>query len=163
MQFNNDGLPMWEETVKSHKLFNHNGVEFAILGMMDGILQYKDGSTIGFEYKTKSNSVAQVGNYKLKEPMSYHKEQCTAYSLLFGMDEFMLMYEAIAKDGWTKGAEARADFKVFYHKVTKEDQTALLDKLANVVKAIESKALPQMQIDKCLMCGYKDICRKAGE
>lgn len=155
---NDDGLPLWEENIKTHKLFNHKGVEFAILGMMDGILDYKDGSKIGFEFKTKSNSIGQVGNYKMKEPAPYHKTQCVAYSLLFGLDEFILMYEAVAKDQWNKGDEAKPDIRTFYHRVTEEDRQELLDKFANVVKAVETKQIPPMEMDKCMFCPYKHIC-----
>lgn len=153
-----NGLPDWEENLKTFVEIKHNGTEFAVLGMMDGILLYMDGSEIGFEYKTKSNSIAQVGDYKLKEPAPYHKEQCTAYSILFGMNEFILMYEAVSKDQWNKGAGAKMDIKTFYYKVTEEAKTALLDKFADVVQAVEAKEIPPKQLDKCMFCSYKYIC-----
>ncbi|OAA90887.1 hypothetical protein [Clostridium ljungdahlii] len=138
VKFLENGLPAWEKNLKTYKVFKHNGVEFSILGMMDGILTYKDGTDIGFEFKTKTNSVAQVGNYKMKEPALYHKQQCVCYSLLFGMDEFVLMYEAVAKDGWNKNGEARTDIRTFYYKVDEKDRTLLLDKYAQVVKDFEA-------------------------
>ncbi|WP_459928855.1 PD-(D/E)XK nuclease family protein [Desulfosporosinus burensis] len=154
-----NGLPCWEENLKTFVEVVHNGVEFAVLGMMDGVLNYtKDGAEIGFEFKTKSNSIGQVGNYKMKEPAPYHKEQCTAYSILFGMSEFILMYEAVAKDQWNKGAEAKSDIRTFYYKVTEEAKTALLDKFANVVNAVEAKETPPKQEDKCVFCQYKHLC-----
>lgn len=153
-----NGLPAWESNLKTYKGFTHNGVSFLILGMMDGILTYKDGSEIGFEFKTKSNSIGQVGNYKMKDAADPHKEQCIAYSLLFGMDEFILMYESVAKDGWMKNAEAKMDIRTFYYKVTDEDKTTLLDKFASVVQAAQAKELPVARTDKCLFCPYKHIC-----
>ncbi|MFT8313305.1 MAG: hypothetical protein ABF633_03505 [Clostridium sp.] len=153
-----NGLPMWEENLKTHKIFEHNGARFAILGMMDGILTYKDGTDIGFEFKTKSNTLGQVGHYKMKAPAPYHLEQCNAYSLLFGLEEFVLMYESLPKDGWTKGAEAKVDIRTFYYKSTDEAKELLLDKFAEVTKAVEAENRPPMQSDKCLFCPYKYLC-----
>lgn len=158
-----NGLPMWEENLKTFVEVRHNGAEFAVLGMMDGVLNYRDGSEIGFEFKTKSNSIGQVGNYKMKAPAPYHLEQCTAYNILFGMDEFVLMYEAVAKDQWNKGAEAKSDIRTFYYKVTEEARTSLLDKFADVTKAVETKQMPYKQPDKCMFCGYKDLCEGMGD
>ncbi|MCW6094601.1 PD-(D/E)XK nuclease family protein [Clostridium sporogenes] len=153
-----NGLPAWEENLKTFVEVEHNGVEFAVLGMMDGVLNYKDGTEVGFEFKTKSNSIGQVGNYKMKAPAPYHLEQCTAYSILFGMDEFILMYESVAKDQWAKGAEAKSDIRTFYYKVTEEERTKLLDKFATVTKAIENREIPEKQPDKCMFCPYKSLC-----
>lgn len=153
-----NGLPAWEENLKTFVEVQHDGAEFAVLGMMDGILNYKDGSEVGFEFKTKSNSIGQVGNFKMKAPAPYHLEQCTAYNILFGMNEFILMYEAVAKDQWAKGSEAKSDIRTFYYKVTEEDRTALLDKFASVTKAVEAKVIPEKQPDKCMFCPYKNHC-----
>lgn len=157
-----NGLPAWEQNLKTFVEIEHNGSKFAVLGMMDGILNYKDGSEIGFEYKTKSNSIGQVGHYRMKEPAPYHKEQCVAYHIIFGMSEFIMMYEAVTKDQWNKGAEAKMDIRMFYYKVTEEARNELLDKFAVVVKAVEAKVMPPKQEDKCLFCGYKHICEEEG-
>ncbi|MCF0113746.1 MAG: PD-(D/E)XK nuclease family protein, partial [Erysipelotrichaceae bacterium] len=157
-----NGLPAWEENVKHPVIVEHNGKEFAVLGMMDGILEYKDGSTIGFEIKTKSTTIASVGNYLLKKPADSHLTQATAYSILFGIDEYLFLYESLAKDGWTKGAEAKPDIRVFYHKVTEEDRLALLDKFSEVVSAVETGTIPEMETDKCLFCQYKHLCQEVG-
>ncbi len=156
--FTEDGLPRWEKNNAQLKEFEHNGVKFAIAGMMDGQLQYKDGSVIGFEFKTKSNSVAQVGYYKMKGATEQHKLQCIAYSLLFGIDEFILMYEAVAKDQWMKGEEARTDIRTFYIKVTDKDREELLDKFARVATSVESDVLRPQEPTKCLFCEFKNAC-----
>jgi hypothetical protein len=151
-------LPAWEQNLKTFVEVNHNGVNFAVLGMMDGVLNYKDGSEIGFEFKTKTNSIAQIGDYKMKQPAPYHKEQCVAYSILFGMTEFILMYESVVKDGWMKGELAKMDIRTFYFEATEEAKNKLLDKFANVVKAVEAREMPPMEEDKCLFCSYKHLC-----
>ena len=153
------GLPCWEQNIKTVKRFLHNGVEFGVYGMMDGILEYAaDGSKIGFEFKTKSTTIGTVGHYKMKDAQAEHKVQCTAYSLLFGVEEFVLMYESVAKDGWTKGAEAKPDMRTFYHKVTKEDKVALLDRWAAIAKQYYAESVPGREPDKCFFCPYVSAC-----
>ncbi|MDK0636866.1 PD-(D/E)XK nuclease family protein [Clostridium perfringens] len=157
------GLPAWEQNIKTCKVFEHNGVKFAINGMCDGILEYKpDGSKVLFEFKTKSTTIGCVGTYKLKGVQDEHRTQAIAYSLLFGVDEVVFMYESVAKDGWTKGAEAKVDFRTFYVKVTEEDRQQLLDKFSEVAKDFYEKKIPEKE-DKCFFCVYKEACERVGE
>lgn len=158
-----DGSPAWEENLKDVRQFEHNGVRFQLFGKMDGILEYRDGSRIGFEYKTKSTTISAVGNYKLKDAQDNHKQQAIAYSLLFGIDEFLIVYESLAKDGWTKGEQARADMRAFYYRPTETEKEDLLDKFARVAKKVENKELPVAEREKCLFCPFKTICSKYGD
>ena len=127
--------------------------------MMDGQLIYlPDMSKLVFEFKTKSTTIASVGTYKMREAMPSHKFQCTAYSLIFGMDEFLIVYESVAKDSWTKGAEAKPDMRAFYIKVTDADREALLDFLAETARKFYAGELPEADREKCLFCVYKAQC-----
>lgn len=154
-----NGLPNWESNMKKHVMIEHNGEKFALFGMMDGILEYTpDGSKVGFEFKTKSTTIAAVGTFKMKDAQEGHKQQTVAYSLLFGVDEFIIMYESVAKDNWTANAEARSDIRTFYNKVTAEDKRVLLDKLATVNKHIREGRLPEGDLSKCIFCPYKNTC-----
>lgn len=158
-----NGLPAWEQNIKTCKVIEHNGVKFALNGMCDGILNYTpDGSKVLFEFKTKSTSIGAVGTYKLKGVQEEHRTQAVAYSILFGVDECIFCYESVAKDAWTKGADAKVDFRTFYVKVTEEDRKQLLDKFAEVAKDFYEEKLPEKE-DKCFFCVYKDACEKAGE
>lgn len=157
------GLPAWEQNIKTHKVIEHNGVKFVLNGMCDGILEYKpDGSKVLFEFKTKSTTIGCVGTYKLKNVQEEHRIQAVAYSLLFGVDECIFMYESVAKDGWTKGADAKVDFRTFYVKVTEEDRQELLDKFSEVAKDFYDNKLPSKE-DKCFFCVYREACERAGE
>jgi PD-(D/E)XK nuclease superfamily len=158
-----DGSAAWEHNLKEVKQFEHNGVRFQIFGMMDGILRYVDNSRIGFEYKTKSTTISAVGNYKLRDIQESHKQQAIAYSLLFGIDEFLFIYESLAKDNWTKGEEARPDIRAFYFKPTEEMKNDLLDKFARVAVKVERGEIPNPERDKCLFCPYKEICDEIGD
>lgn len=156
-----NGLPAWEKNLQTYKIIEHNGITFAIFGMMDGILEYtKDGSKIGFEFKTKSTTIGAVGNFKMKTPQESHILQCVAYSILFDLDEFILMYESLAKDGWNKGADAKVDFRTFYLKITAEHRAELLDKLSYVAKSVQARDIPDADLEKCLFCPYKTICKE---
>lgn len=152
-----EGRPAWEHNLKNVRPFADLG--FQVFGMMDGVLSYEvDGSKIGFEFKTKSTTVAAIGDYKLRAPQDGHVEQVTAYSLLFSLQEFLLVYETLAKDGWGKGVEAKPDVKAFYVKVTEEQRQALLDKFTRVAKAVREKVLPNPEPSKCIFCPYKKVC-----
>lgn len=158
-----NGLPCWENNIKTWKKISHKGVEFYLYGMCDGLLTYlPDGSTVGLEFKTKSTTLGAVGTYKLKEPASEHKQQAIAYSILFGVDEFIFVYESLAKDGWMKGAEAKPDIRTFYFKVEEEDRQKLLDRFSKIAKAYYKNQLPVKEEEKCLFCPYKTLCQERG-
>lgn len=161
-------LPAWENNILVTKEFTHKGVTWAIRGMSDGYLWYKD-RLINLEIKTKSTTVVAVGNYKMKEPMHSHKMQCICYSLLFMGDPYedrtdtsILFYESLAKDGWTKGAEARPDLRVFNIEVTREMRLELMDKFSMVATSVQNGEIPFAETDKCLFCNYKQTCEECG-
>lgn len=153
-----NGLPAWEQNIKKAMEIEHNGVKFILNGMCDGILEYKpDGSKVLFEFKTKSTTIGCVGTWKLKEPAIEHRIQAIAYSIMFGIDEAIFMYESLAKDGWTKGEEAKVDFRTFYIKITEEERQQLLDRLSEIAKAYYEGEVPAKE-DKCFFCQYKNQC-----
>lgn len=155
------GLPAWEQNIKTAKVIEHNGVKFVMNGMCDGILEYQpDGSKVLFEFKTKSTTIGTVGTYKLKGVQEEHRIQAIAYSIMFGIDEAVFMYESVAKDGWTKGADAKVDFRTFYVKITEEDRIALLDRLSEIAKQYYEGKIPKKEADKCFFCVYKTACAK---
>ncbi|MGG0487232.1 PD-(D/E)XK nuclease family protein [Priestia aryabhattai] len=153
------GLPAWEKNIEKTKIIEHNGVTFCIFGMCDGILEYKDGTKVGFEYKTKSNSVAQIKQVK---DIKQYQHQLTAYSILFGVNEWLVNVESVAKDKWSTGSIARDDFKVFYHKVSEADKKALLDKWARVAANVDDGELSKPDYGKCLFCPFKSTCQEVG-
>ena len=159
-----DGLPAWEGNIKAWKEIEHKGEKFILLGMMDGILDYHpENIKIGFEFKTKSTTIAQVGTYKMKGAQDSHKIQCVAYSILFDLDEFIIMYESVAKDNWMENENAKPDIRTFYHKVTDEDRMMLLDKFAEVTKMVRNEQIPEGDKSKCIFCEYKSVCRSMGD
>ncbi|MCW2279251.1 PD-(D/E)XK nuclease family protein [Heliophilum fasciatum] len=153
-----DGSPAWERNVRQVRLIDSN-VPFQIFGMMDGILTYWDGSSIGLEFKTKSTTIATVGTYCMKDAQEDHKLQCIAYSLLFDLDEFLIVYESLAKDSWTKGANAKPDMRAFYLHVTDDDRSQLIDKFARIASMVKARKIPPADSTKCIFCPYKPSCQ----
>lgn len=161
MRLEDSGLPAWEHNIEKWKIFEVNGTKFVVFGMCDGILEHKDGSKIGFEFKTKSNSVAQIK--QIKEPQIPHKWQTVAYSLLFDVDEWLIVYESVAKDKWSTGENARPDFKVFYNKVTQQDKDTLLKRWARVAEDSYNGEVSRPDYHKCLFCPFKNVCNQVGD
>lgn len=162
-------LPAWENNIFTTKEYEHNEVKFVIRGMADGFLWYGD-KLVNLEIKTKSTTVAAVGTYKMKEPMEHHVMQCVCYSLLFHEDPYedrvdtsILFYESLAKDNWSKGADARPDIRAFQVNVTKEMRVELLDKFAMVVDCINRGVPPYADTSKCLFCPFKETCGEVEE
>lgn len=157
-----NGSAMWEDNLKNVKQFDHDGQRFQIFGMMDGILEYKDGSKIGFEFKTKSTTIATVGEFLMKDAQEGHKIQAIAYSLLFGVDEFIFLYESVAKDGWMKGKDAKMDMRAFYFRPTQEQKDELLSKFARVTKHVVEDVKPEFEKDAGMFffCAYKEQMAK---
>lgn len=158
-----DGLPAWEENILRWVKLEHKGKEFILNGKMDGVLKHlPTGKTVGFELKTKSNSIGQVGFYKLKEPAEYHVEQCTAYYLLSGIRDYIITYEGVAKSQWGKGSEAKPDLRTFYVNITDEMIEALLDKWAYVVECVENDTPPENK-ELGYFSGYHYLFEEGGQ
>lgn len=153
-----EGKPAWERNTRTVKQFKHNGEEFQIYGMVDGMLYYKPlKKRVGYDFKTKSTTVASVGDFMLKTPQENNLIQMVAYSLLFDVDEYIIHYESLAKDTWFKGKEARADMKVFHVKITDEMKKDVLDKFARVAKHIRLRVLPTREPDNEVFSKYKAL------
>lgn len=170
-----NGKPAWERNIKDVKQFNYDGVRFQLFGMTDGILEFKDGTRILFEFKTKSTSLGAIGDYKMKDAQDGHKQQALSYGLLFeeyGATETLFVYESLAKDGWMKGEEAKPDIRVFYYKPTQDEIDDLLEKFARVAASVYKNEIPEAEFPKsekefddgfkCTFCPYKEQCEKDG-
>lgn len=139
-----EGLPAWEDNILGWKQLEKDGQQFILNGKMDGILRHEPtGRRVGFELKTKSNTIAQVGNYLLRAPASYHVEQCVAYYLLTGIRDYMLVYEGVAKPKWNAMSEAKPDLRAFHVYITEEMADELLSKWSYVSRCVESSTPPE--------------------
>ena len=152
-----NGLPAWEHNVLRWKEFDHRGVKFILHGMLDGIMIHNaTGTRVGFEFKTKSNTIAQVGDFLMKGPYDYHVDQTVAYYLLTGVRDYLLVYEALAKPKWTANEDAKPDMRAFHVYITDEMANNLLDKWAYVAQKVYDKELPDNQ-ELGFFSGYKHL------
>lgn len=154
-------------------------VSFAITAKPDGKFVYEpDGSRILFEYKTKASGLrAMNGKLDYKGAQDDHIRQVTAESLVFGVDEALIVYESTQKPAWfddtdnagvTKGqktwedGQPRPDLRAFYVKVTDEMRNALLSDLARQAALVYSGELPDVTVDmtgSCGFCAFRAHCR----
>ncbi|SFH22553.1 hypothetical protein SAMN05660649_04341 [Desulfotomaculum arcticum] len=155
------GRPAWEKNIRQVKQFEHRGVRFQIYGMMDGVLKYTpDATKLGLEFKTKSTTISSIGDYKMRDAQESHKQQCIAYSLIFNLREFLIVYESLAKDSWTKNENAKPDLRAFCVEVSDNQREALLDKYAEVAEARYNGEILPAEFDKCIFCTYKTQCEE---
>jgi CRISPR/Cas system-associated exonuclease Cas4 (RecB family) len=153
--------PAWEDFVKRSKTIVWNGVEVNLMGMPDGILKYKDGSTVGLEIKSKQTSYSRTSHYSMKSPSESHVLQLVGYSLLYGIDEFIILYGNLSKKDWLMSHEEYdkyPDIRAFYVRVTEEDREQLLDRFSAIVKAVKEGNPPKLDIDKWVFNNYKHAC-----
>lgn len=135
-----EGLPFWEKNIQTAREFTHNGQQFLISGMSDGMLvDTLTGQDVLYEKKTKSTTKAQTGYYLMKRPQDAHILQGIAYACLYMDDPYcdddmveIFEYENLSRDNWNAGASAVPDLRVFQHKITLSDRMRLLDRLAYI-------------------------------
>lgn len=151
------------EYVKSHNLDNIEIVskqgmetklyhkEYNMSFLCDGIIRYK-GKYYILEIKTETNN--KFWDRQGVNPD--HILQGTAYSLAFGIDEVLFLYEC--RDTCSK--------KAFMLEVTDEMRSNLVQKILECNGYVESKVAPPKPVDiskkACAYCGYSERCKLDG-
>jgi hypothetical protein len=163
-----DGSPAFEDFVFTQRFVEHDGVKFSLLGTTDGILEYitEDGEVkrIGLEIKSKQTTAAQTSLYSMREPKEDHVKQVTAYSMMYDLDAFLVVYVNASKKAWNMTQddfEKTPDFRVFGVDITRDMQTELLDKFAGITKAVAAKTPPALDIGKFGFNNFKTACAKS--
>jgi hypothetical protein len=163
----------FEDAAQMRKVFEYNGVKFAITAKPDGILSYRGeekSKALLFEYKTKATGIRSM-NSKLdfKGPDEGHLRQVTAESLIFGIREGIILYESTQKPDWfgdeykssvTKGQKTwadgkpLADIRPFYFNITDDMQEKLLADLAKQARMVYEGEQPKVTVDCVQQCGF---------
>lgn len=163
----------FEDAAQQRKVFEYNGVKFAITAKPDGLLCYYDTDAprpLIFEYKTKASGIKAM-NSKLdfKGPDGGHLRQVIAESLVFGIREGIILYESTQKPAWfsdadnasvTKGQKTWIDgtpipdIRPFYFNITDEMQEQLLADLARQAKLVYDGVQPKVTVDCVGKCGF---------
>ena len=117
--------------------------------LCDGIIKYHNHYYI-LEIKTEASF--KFMNRKDVDPSHYH--QATAYSIAFGLDDVIFLYEC----------RDNCDKKAFMFHVTDDMKQELLSYIEECDSYIKKHKVPHMPGDvakkTCSYCNYKNQCRK---
>jgi len=163
---NTHAEPMFEQFAPGLATITHKDKTFALYGFCDGIMLYKteDGETlrVGLEVKSKQTTFSATSEYSTRNgPKEDHVKQCVAYSLMYGVDYYVILYVNASKKSWNMSDEDFAkspDIKAFGLHITDDMRTELLDSLANVMDAADNGVPPQLDVDKWLFNNFKRAC-----
>lgn len=119
--------------------------------LCDGIILYNNKYYI-LEIKTET----QDKFFVRQDVDPSHYNQATAYSLCFGIDEVMFLYEN--RNTCLK--------KCFIYKVTQEMRNQLADLMLNCTSYLEQDKIPpkpeNVPKKACAYCNYKSLCKANG-
>lgn len=167
-----------EDAAQVRKVFDHNGVKFAITVKPDGILEHDHNKRYILEYKTKASGVVEMnGKLDFSGAQDDHLRQVTAEAIVYGINEGFLVYESMHKPSWFSDedkksvpktrktwadGEPKPDLRVMYFRITDEMKTALLDDLAKQSQLVYDSEVSTITFDmtqKCGFCAFKTHCQ----
>ena len=163
-----DGLPTFEDFIKTNSKVNIEGVEYYLYGLPDGVMEYvtDDGEKIrvGLEIKTKQTTPARTSLYSMRDAEQSHFDQTVAYSYMYKFDYVIILYVNAAKQRWVvtdEEYEKTPDIRAFAYEITDEDRYEVLSRLADVRKAVINDKPPKMDITKWTFNNYKQATAKS--
>jgi CRISPR/Cas system-associated exonuclease Cas4 (RecB family) len=162
---NEDGTPLFEDFAKRNHEITHNGQRFYLYGTCDGIMQYinEDGEIIrvGLEIKSKQSTPAKTSLYSMTDAEEGHKKQCVAYSIMYNVDYYIILYVNTAKKAWVMSDadyEATPDIRAFGFEITDADRMELLDNFAEIARCINNDTPPALDLSRWTFNGFKTAC-----
>jgi CRISPR/Cas system-associated exonuclease Cas4 (RecB family) len=161
-----DGRPMFEDFAKKNHEIQHNGQRFYLYGTCDGIMQYINKETgeivrFGLEIKSKQTTPARTSLYSMKEAEEGHRKQCVAYSIMYGVDYYIILYVNTAKKEWIMPYAdyvTTPDVRAFGFEITNDDREELLDNFAEIMKCINNETPPAMDLSRFTFNNFKTAC-----
>jgi hypothetical protein len=158
-------FPAWEKFAQKILWVEHRGHKIPILGQPDGILRHTDTrKLVGLEIKSKQTTAAQTSKYSMRDAKEDHIKQCINYSIMYGVDDFIILYGNLSKKGWFMSDEdydKTPDIRAFHYTVTEKDRQDLLDYYADVLDAIKAGNPPKMNLDKWTFNNFKEATAKS--
>lgn len=156
------GEPMFEEFAKTNVPIKYRGHSFYLSGSPDGIMTYttEDGELIrvGLEIKSKQTTYAKTGDFGMKGPEESHVEQCKVYSMMYGLDYYIILYVNASHKTWNMTDADIAkypDIRAFGNYFTQEDKLGVLDKFASVMEAVRTRKPMNTDLSKWTFNNYK--------
>jgi len=163
-----EGRPMFEDFAKKNHEVTHGGHTFYLYGTPDGIMRYTtdDGEEIrvGLEIKSKQSSAAQTSLYKMRKPKEDHARQIVAYSAMYGVDHYVILYVNAAKKAWNiepYDYEKTPDIRAFYRHITNADRALLFDYFASILDAVKAGKAPKLDLWRWNFNNFKTACAKS--
>lgn len=159
---NADGTPMFEDFAKRNVPVNVGGVNYSLYGAPDGILIYTDENgeqhRIGLEIKSKQTTAARTSLYSMRQPDEKHELQTIAYSIMFGLSHYIVLYVNTSHKSWSISDDdfaATPDIRAFGIDCTDERKAKLLEDLADVQRLINERKPPMPDLTKYTFNGFK--------
>jgi CRISPR/Cas system-associated exonuclease Cas4 (RecB family) len=160
-----DNRPMFEDFAKKNHEIVRNGQRFYLYGTCDGIMQYvnDDGEIlrVGLEIKSKQTTPAKTSLYSFKEAEEGHRKQCVAYSIMYDVDYYIILYVNAAKKSWVMSDadyQATPDIRAFGIEITQAERDALLDEFADIARCINEETPPSLDLSRWTFNNFKTAC-----
>ena len=155
--------PMFEEFAYNKTLIKDR---YYLMGTTDGIMYFKDDKTgetikVGLEVKSKQTSYSQTGSFSMKEADPKHKLQTVAYSIMYNVDFWIIVYVNGSKKSWNMSEEdfnKYPDIKAFGHYVTQDMKDKLIAKFDGIIDAVEKNDPPKLDLTKWTFNNFKKAC-----
>ncbi|MDH5159859.1 hypothetical protein [Heyndrickxia oleronia] len=165
---NADNTPMFEDFAKKNHRVEHNGQTFYLYGTTDGIMEYatEDGEIlrVGLEIKSKQSTPSKTSLYSMKEAEEGHRKQCVAYSIMYDVDYFIILYVNASKKSWNLTEEeyaANPDIRAFGFEITDADRNELLDFFAEITRCVNAGTPPSLDLSRWTFNNFKTACAKS--
>lgn len=162
---NATGQPLFEDFAKTNAKIEHRGQTFYLYGTTDGLMQYinEDGEIlrVGLEVKSKQSTPARTSLHSMREAEEGHRKQCVAYSAMYGVNYFIIVYVNGAKKSWNMTPEeyaANPDIRAFGIEITQADRDELFDKFAEITRAVNEGEPPAMDLAQYTFNNFKTAC-----
>lgn len=100
----------------------------------------------------------------MKEVNPKHKLQTVCYSLMYGVDYWIVLYVNGSKKAWAMSEEDQAkypDIKAFGHYVTEADKKEVLEKFNFILDCVDSQSPPALDLENWTFNNYKKACAKS--
>jgi hypothetical protein len=145
-----EGYPFWEEYAQAQVEIEHNGESFKLIGQPDGKLVHTEtGEFVGLEIKSKQT---KNGVSKVTKPDPKHVKQCVIYSIMYGVDKYIITYVSAVKDNW---GESKPVVKAFDVDIAEADRNELLDYFADLVRRARENDPPKMDLNGFTFNNFK--------
>lgn len=154
--------PMFEEFAYTKTLIKD---KYYLMGTTDGIMYYQlpNGEIlrVGLEVKSKQTSYSQTGDFSMKQADPKHKLQTVAYSIMYNVDFWIIVYVNGSKKSWNMSEEdfnKYPDIRAFGHYVTQDMKDKLIAKFDGIIDAVEKNDPPKLDLTKWTFNNFKKAC-----